>query len=330
MLIPTKPIVAPSAWAGSSLQSGADWIHTFSAEERRELAAAAQALSGQNVPLRDINASSHELAVVGPTLRRVREEIQSGRGFALLRGAPIEGLARDEVARLYWLMGRYLGEPVPQNGNGDLLCDIRDTGADPNAVTTRLYTTRAEQDFHTDGADIIGLICLHTARSGGVSRIVSSVAVFNEVLRRRPDLVPLLFEDWYFHLHGQHPPGSEPYLRMPICRYDGKHLSSFFIGWWIRRAQAIPGVPALTPAQQELLALYESTANDPRFYLDMEFVPGDVQWLKNSVILHKRTEYVDWDEPARKRHLLRLWLSATDFTDGDAQLRAGVREESAP
>lgn len=328
MPIPTQPIATPSAWRGPSLQSGTDWIHVLSAQERRELAAAAQALREQSQPLTAIDAASHALPIVGPTLRRIRQEIQNGRGFALIRGVPIEGLAREDVARLYWLMGRHLGDPVPQNGKGDLLCDIRDTGADPNAPTTRLYTTRAEQDFHTDGADIIGLICLHTARSGGVSRIVSSVEVFNEVLRRRPDLVPLLFEDWYFHLHGQQPPGMEPYVRMPICRYDGNHLASFFIGWWIRRAQALPGVPALTPAQQELLALYESIANDPGFYLDMDFAPGDIQWLKNSVILHKRTEYVDWEEQERKRHLLRLWLAARDFEDGSELLRAGMKTQA--
>lgn len=329
MLIPTKPIVTAAAWTGPALQDRGDWIHVLSSEQRRELAEAAHALRQLEEPLAAIESSTLALPIVGPALRRIRQELQSGRGFVLIRGVPIEGLTREEVARLYWLMGRYLGDPVPQNGKGELLCDIRDTGSDPNAVTTRLYTTRAEQDFHTDGADIIGLICLHTARSGGVSRIVSSVEVFNEVLRRRPDLVPLLFEDWYFHLHGQHIPGMDPWLRLPICRYDGKHLASFFIGWWIRRAQTLPGVPTLTPAQQELLALYESVANDPRFYLDMDFVPGDVQWLKNSVILHKRTEYVDWEEPERKRHLLRLWLAARDFEDGSEVLRAGMKPPGA-
>lgn len=327
MLVPSKPIAAPSAWLGPDLQGRSEWIHVLSAKEQQELAAVARALGVQGGPIAAIDTESHALPIVGPILRRVREQIQRGRGFVLVRGVPVEQLTRDEVARLYWLMGRYLGNPVPQSGNGETLCDIRDTGADPHAVTTRLYTTRAEQDFHTDGADIIGLICLRTARSGGVSRIVSSVAVFNEVLRLRPDLAPLLFEDWYFHLHGQHPPGSEPYFRLPICRYDGHNLASFFIGWYIRRAQTLAGVPKLTPAQHELLALYESVANDPRLYLDMEFEPGDVQWLKNSVILHKRTEYVDWDEPERKRHLLRLWLAAPDFADGNELLRGGIKTQ---
>ena len=110
----------------------------------------------------------------------------------------------------------------------------------------------------------------------------------------------------------------------PICTRRGTGLNTFFIPWYIRRAQDLPGVPALAPEQAAAVELLEATANDPALYLDMEFRPGDIQLLKNSVILHKRTEYEDWEEPARKRHLLRLWLAAPDFDDGDEQLRRGI------
>ena len=191
--------------------------------------------------------------------------------------------------------------------------------------STRLYKTRAEQDFHTDGADVIGLLCLRTSKRGGESRIVSSVTVFNEIVRQRTDLAPLLFDDWYWHYH--EPEMESPvHFTRPICAKRGHGLNTFFIPWYIRRAQELDGVPALTAAQNEALTLLEKTANDPALYLDMEFRPGDIQLLKNSVILHKRTEYEDFDEPARKRHLLRLWLAAPDFDDGDEQLRRGIAE----
>ena len=113
-------------------------------------------------------------------------------------------------------------------------------------------------------------------------------------------------------------------LPFPICRFDGKSLATFFIGWYIRRAQSFPGVPRLTDDQRALLDLYEATANDPALYLDMDFRPGDIQFLNNSVILHKRTAYEDYAEPHRRRHLLRSWLAARDFEDGDELLRRGV------
>jgi len=262
------------------------------------------------------------------TVRRWRDTLHRGRGFVLVRGLPVERMTPDDAAAVYWVLGLHLGAPVPQNFSGELLTDIRDTGADPGDPSTRLYKTRAEQDFHTDGADIIGLLCLKTSKSGGESRIVSSVAVYNEVLRRRPDLAPLLFENFYWHYFEPHMPEPIWFVR-PICAKRGGGLNTSFIPWYIRRAQELEGVPPMTRAQNETIEIMETTANDPTLYLDMEFVPGDIQWLKNSVILHKRTAYEDWDEPEQKRHLLRLWLAAPDFEDGDEQLRGGIRIEAA-
>ncbi len=326
MLIPTTPLSSPAAWEPHVLAEK-NWIYTLDAEEREEVIGAARALRERGEPLSAITIESHPLPRLGRILRDIRATLRDGRGFVLMRGLPVADLTLDEVSRIYWLLGRHLGDPISQNAAGELLCSVRDTGADPKGPTTRLYTTRAEQDFHTDGADIIGLVCLEPARSGGLSRIVSSVRVFNEMLSRRPDLAPLLFQDWYWHLHGQEPKGFPPFARFPICRFDGKALSTFFIGWYIRRAQLLPDVPPLSPVQEELLALYESVANDPKLYLDMDFQRGDIQWLKNSVILHKRTEYEDWDEPERKRHLIRLWLAARDFPDGNEVLRGGIYKQ---
>ncbi len=260
---------------------------------------------------------------LAPAVASWRDTLAYGRGFVLVRGLPVERMAFDDAVAAYWALGLHLGSPVPQNFQGELLTDVRDTGADPTAASTRLYKTRAEQDFHTDGADVIGLLCLRGAKRGGESRIVSSVTVVNEILRRTPSLVPILFHDFYWHYF--EPQMETPvHFTRPICRDQGGRLNTFFIPWYIRRAQELPDVPPMTEEQKAALSALESTANDPALYLDMEFRPGDIQLLKNSAILHKRTEYEDWDEPDRKRHLLRLWLAAPDFDDGDEQLRRGI------
>ena len=285
-----------SGWRGDALTSG-QWVVELTADEQDDI------VEGRP-PAR---------------LAQWREQLQHGLGFLLVRGMPID---RTDPVEAFQLIGRHLGDAVPQNGDGDLLCHIRDTGADPTNPDVRLYTTSAEQEFHTDGADLIGLLCLATAREGGLSSLASSITVHAEIVRRRPDLVHLLFEDWHWYLHGQQPSDLPPTLPMPICRWDGDQVSTFFIGWWIRRAQGCPGVPDLTPEQEELLVLFESIANEPGVAVDMDFRPGDMQWLRNSVTLHKRTAYVD--DPAKPRHLLRLWLAARDFTDGDELLRGGI------
>ena len=297
-----------AAWRGDDLRRDTSWVVELTEAQRAELVNAVR---------------SRELPTLEPVLREWRQRLQSGLGVLLVRGVPVEGLDEHQARDLFALLGRHLGDPVSQNKDGELITDIRDVGNDPDDPDVRLYTTSAEQDFHTDGADLIGLLCLRTAREGGVNRVVSSVSVYEEIAQQRPDLAPLLEQDWHFFLHTQ-ADGTPLTFAMPIVRRDGDRVASFFIPWYIRRAQGLPGVPTLTPEQDEVLRLYESTANRPDLYLDMDFRPGDMQWIRNAVVLHKRTAYVDHPEPERRRHLLRLWLTAREFADGDDALRGGI------
>lgn len=318
-----QPIEGPAAWRGSELSKTTEWIYHLSHPEVVAIEDMVAAIRRSGQPRERITAADVPLLPLAPAVRAWRDALKHGRGFVLVRGLPVDRLSDDDVALAYWALGLHLGTPVPQNFAGELLTDVRDTGADPTDPSTRLYKTRAEQDFHTDGADIIGLLCLRSGKRGGESRIVSSVTVFNEILRRQPDLAALLFQDFYWHYFEPQMPAPVHFAR-PVCTKRGNGLNTFFIPWYIKRAQELPGVPPLTSAQQATIAAVEATANDPSLYLDMEFHPGDMQFLKNSVILHKRTAYEDWEEPERKRHLLRLWLAAPDFDDGDEQLRRGI------
>ena len=295
----------PAAWRGADLRADRSWVVELTEEQRDEL------------------RTGGPLVALAPAVRDWRARLQTGLGVLLVRGVPVEDLTGQECRDVFSLLGSHLGDPVGQNRDGDLLTDIRDVGNDPSDPDVRLYTTAAEQDFHTDGADLIGLLCLRTAKSGGINRVVSSVTVYDEIATARPDLAPLLEQDWHFFLHTQDD-GTPLTFPMPIVRRDGDRVASFFIPWYIRRAQGLPGVPDLTPEQDEVLRLYEATANRPDLYLDMDFRPGDMQWIRNAAVLHKRTAYVDRPEPGRRRHLLRLWLAARDFADGSDLLRGGI------
>jgi hypothetical protein len=310
--IPTTGL--PGDFVGPSLAADPGrFIHELAPEVRRELTRLLDAIERGD-------AGTDVEAAVRATMRdahaRTVDAIDRGPGLILLRGVPVAGRARDVLATLYTMMGRALGRPMPQNLDGETITDIRDTGEDPRDPDVRLYRTRAEQDFHTDGADVIGLLCLRPSTSGGASRIVSSVRVFQTVRALRPELAPLLFAPWFFRIPGARARGLPEALPRPIATFDGKKLETFYIGWYIRHAQGLDGVPPLDDAHRELLGLFEATANDPRLYLDMDFQPGDIQWLRNAFVLHKRTAYEDDAEPARKRHLLRLWLQIERLADG--------------
>lgn len=328
------PVKSPAAWTGPEQARRGDWVHQLTAGDRAELAAALAAARATGKPLAEITAADFPLAAGGGMRARIEawtEELENGRGFVLVRGVPIEGASRDDCELLYWGIGVHLGMPVSQNAAGDLLGHVRDTGADPTDPSVRLYKTRETLGFHTDGADIIGLMCLRPARRGGASRIASSVAVFNELQRRRPDLVPTLFEPFPFDRNEEQAPGEAPFFEFPICGRDGPHLRTFYIGWYIRGSQRHAAAPRLSEAQRQAIDLIDEIASSPELYLEMDFRAGDIQLLKNSVILHARTEFEDFAEPERKRHLLRLWLTGhRPMAGGDELLRSGIpRREGA-
>jgi len=262
---------------------------------------------------RAVEARLHQ--VLAPQLEASRQLLSGGYGFVWLRGLPTDLLSPAASAQLYTLLGRGLGEPVPQNLDGELITHVRDAGADPNDPEVRRYRTRAEQDFHTDGADVIGLLCLSAAAKGGESRLLSSVRVYRRVLAERPDLAPLLEAPWHFHLPGARARGLPPTIERPIVTRRGDKVETFYIGWYLDQAQALDGVPPLDEPRRELLALYRNTLADPTLHLHMPLAPGDVQWLRNAYILHARAAYEDGPPPTPPRHLLRLWLSAPQLDD---------------
>lgn len=316
-----------SFWTHEEVRDAARWTETIRDDARDDLRRTVALLRGR--PLEGLKRE--DVPQVGPLAeasQRWRETLRTGLGFVLLRGLDVDALTPSDLALSFVVLGLHLGTPAPQNLRGELLTHIRDTGADPKLLSTRLYTTRAEQDFHTDGADIIGLLCRRTARIGGESRIVSSGAIVREIQRTRPDLYRTLFESfpWHYQEEGQPPFWfARPICTAPSSSERGAHLNVFFIPWYIRRSQELADAPRLTTLQEEAIEAIERLANDERYYLNMTFERGDVQWLKNAAILHKRSAYEDHDTPEEKRHLLRLWLSAPDFIDGDTQLRAGVQ-----
>lgn len=308
---------SPTAWRGADLKGSEQGVHRLTADEIDDLLDAVARAKALDRPMNDLRRSDVPLLRLGTVIAHWAQQLEDGLGFVMVRGFPVDLVSQEDAALAYWILGLHLGTPVAQNRQGDLLGHVRDDGTDPNQIGVRLYRTRAAQGFHTDGADIIGLLCLKPAKSGGLSRIASSVTVYNEILRRRPDLVPRLFDTYYWDRESEAGPGEPVYFQHPICQIEQGRPKTFYIGWYIRNAQRFADVPRLTPDQTALLDLIEEIANDPSIYLDIDFEPGDIQLLKNAVILHARTAYEDWTAPELKRHLLRLWLKAPNAKPGD-------------
>ena len=209
----------------------------------------------------------------------------------------------------YWGLGHHLGIPGAQNPQHELLGHVVDYHEETDNPMVRRYRTSGNIDFHCDAADVVGLLCLHTAKTGGQSRFVSSVTVFNEMVKRAPELVPALFEPIAMDKRGEEKPGDAGYWQVqPGCYTPEDGLKTFYHSEYMRSAERHPEVTHSTAAHK-LLDLYDELCAQPDLHLDMWLQPGDIQFLSNHTTIHARTEYEDWPEPERKRHLLRLWLS---------------------
>lgn len=305
--IPYGPIGGPAAWRGEDLAGRADWIVTLDEAAIDEIDRACDAADALGVGPGAISRADFVLPSLSERVRAWANEILHGRGFLVVRGLPVERWGDERAALAFEGLGVHLGRPGAQNPAGDVLGHVVDTGEDADNPFVRRYRTSGDISWHCDLADAVGLLCLRTSRSGGGSRIVSSVGIFDELARRRPDLAARLFEPVALDLRdeGRSGPGWIPAVP---CRHARGEMRTFYHADYFRSAARHPDAP-LGPVERELFDVYEAIADESGRALEMRFRPGDLQLLSNHVVLHGRDAYEDGPEPAQRRHLLRLWLT---------------------
>lgn len=302
-----EEVGGPAAWLGSEVESRTEWKIELGDADVAELLEAVRTVDRPGVELEDIGRDDFPLPGLAPVLEGLVDELMDGRGFVLLRGLPVEQLSERQCELLCWGVGRHLGTALPQGQGGDLLMHVRDQGVDKNHPLTRGYQHNGYLGYHCDSSDIVGLLCVRPAKRGGVSTIVSSVAVHDELVRRRPDLVELMYEPWWHDR--KRGDGPDSFFQCPLyARNDAGKLFAYYGPDYIRSAPRGAGVPPLSDRHLEAMDALDEVNNDPRFVLNMHFRAGDLQLLNNYVVMHARTDYEDHPEPERKRDLIRLWL----------------------
>ncbi len=315
-----QAIQGPCNWTAAEIAANSSWIHHFTAQEREEIDAALRHATAKGCTLATLTKEDFPLPTVSKVFARGREQLEDGVGMQHYRGIDAGHRDKDALRMIYWGLGLHLGCAVSQSMHGDVLGDVRNQNTDLTGPQGRGYTTNRKLGCHTDSCDVVALFVLRTAKSGGLSRLASSVAIHNEMLRLRPDLLEVMYQPFYWSWQGQEPAGAPPYYPQPIfsnwrgkfaCRYVRTHINS---------AQRYEEVPRLTEQQIEALELFDMLSQSPQFSHSMMFEPGDLQLLNNHVTLHARTEFEDFDEPDRKRHLLRMWLSVPNSRELNPQL----------
>ncbi len=308
-----QPIRDSSAWDPAELRGTDAWVYRLSEAEIEDIHDAVAAAEARGADIMDITRENFPLLRLEPALADIGAEIRDGRGMALVRGLPTEGRSRWQLAAAFWGLGCYMGKAKSQNGRGHLLGHVLDlAGKGFKTPEVRGYMNGSALDFHTDRTDILSLCCLAPAMTGGEHRICSSATAYNEMLKRRPDLVDELTFHFYRTRNGEIPVGeTEPFIRQPVFSVKDGYFTGRSCGLKVIQAQDLPGVPKLTARQSEANALYLDLSDE--LALDMALEAGDITYVNCHVTLHARTDFEDWPEPERKRHLLRLWLNDTEF-----------------
>lgn len=315
-------VVTRAAWQGRDIAAAEEWVYQLSAEEIAEIDAALRHLQSTGRQIPDIGKEHFPLGRFARTLRLLQSEIETGLGVMLVRGLPRDRYSAEEMGLIYWGIGAHFGRAVAQNAQGDVLGHVRDMGRDRHRdMHARGYQTASLLPFHNDSCDIVGLCCLETARSGGLSSVASSVAVYNAMLRTRPDLVKVLMQPFCADRRGEESPGQKPYYVTPVFIWHKGRMFNRYNRSFISSAQRFEEVPRLTSAQNEALDMVDALCRDEQFRLDMKLERGDMQFVNNYCVLHSRTAYEDHADESKKRHLLRLWLRTATFADYPEALR---------
>ena len=317
-----QPLPGPWAWHGDTLKRSDAWVHPLSSRELAEIDTALAGLPPRDGPPGPVAREDFPLPTLGPRLEAIGRDLEAGCGIAKLTGVPVADYEPEALQTLWFGIGSHIGTPVYQNTEGELMRAICDEGPDVGArygqvrlddrggtflsSRARAMSSRLLR-FHTDRCDVVGLLCVRPALSGGISRIVSSVAIYNEMLRRRPDLVEELFAPYHRSRFGEEAGANDVAYALPIWALRDGKFTSHYSRTYIESAQLLDHVPRMSDAQWEAMDLLHAIADE--LCMEMTLVPGDIQLLNSHVTYHARTEFQDDPRPGHRRLLYRLWLS---------------------
>jgi len=301
------PVDHPSAWKVADFTSPADYTIELDASQLREIERAMRQIKAAGLGLDDLQHEHFPLPSLRPVIAEIRHHVADGRGFVVVRRLPVERWSKDEIGMIFWGIGTHLGRGLSQSVLGDRLGHVKDfSREDPLA---RAYRNKQELSPHTDSCDLVGLMCLRTAKSGGVSRLTSAITAHNLMREADPEALECLYRGYAFHRRGEEQPGDLPFTphRVPVFSNTEGMISARYVRTYVEAGEAAAGRP-MGDADLAVLDRLEEISKRPDLMLEFTLQPGEMYFINNYTILHARTAFDDFDEEDRRRHLLRLWL----------------------
>jgi len=320
-----EPLEPRCEWRAEDVADPSVWTEVLTDGEVGEIEAALAHARARTDDMLEIGKADFPLPTVSARLRAIERELMDGRGFVLIRGLPRERWSNDDLCLAYWGLGAHLGRPWPQNHHGHVLGDVTDQGKtfdDPTARGNELGEIGL--DFHCDGSDLVGLLCLSTGVSGGASAVCNSVALHNALVREHPDMAAELYKPQPYDMRGEHRPVARGWCELPVFTNLHGRLFIRLIRAYILASQRHPDAPRITPLARDALEWMQTKAQSGEFSVLMDFQPGDTQFINNYHVLHGRLPYKDDRAAGRIRRLKRLWLETSYLEERPTYFRNNV------
>jgi alpha-ketoglutarate-dependent taurine dioxygenase len=316
------PFTSANAWTGSTLGAEEGRV-VLSAACLAEIDGALALLRANPLPVLRLTPSDVEMPACAATMAAVRQELDHGLGFTIIDRLPLDRMTTEEASAIYWLFAQMTGRPVAQKWvDGRLLYSVTDLGK-PSGNGVRPDVTNEDQSFHTDNSynirppDHVGLLCLHPAMEGGISRVVSMTAVHNRMAVEHPDLIERLYEPYFFDRQREHAESDASTVHRCVLAREEGGIRVRVSRNLIYQGYKLVG-RAVDRRSEAAIAAWFSIVDDPAMYKEFFFEPGQIQFVNNRILGHKRTKFTDSPDTERKRHLLRVWLrqSGRHFYNG--------------
>lgn len=312
-----RPLEPRAEWRADDVDDSDQWTLHLSAEDLDELDAALAHARSRTDDVLDVTADDFPLPALRPRLDLFAEELVNGRGFGRIGIIDVDRLGPEDASWIYWGIGMNVGDPWPQNAKGHLLGDVTDQGKSVDDPTARGNEIGgAPLGFHSDGSDLVGLLCLDSGAGGGESLVANALHAHNELVRSEPELAAVLYESLPYDFRGEERPGSQPFYGIPVFTRHGERLFIRYIRPFIEASQRHESAPRITDLQRSAMDAYDTLINDSQNRVEMVLRPGEMQFVNNYHVLHGRRRYTDDREAGTVRWLKRLWL-ATDVLGPD-------------
>jgi hypothetical protein len=316
-----EPLNSATAWKAEDLYRDKSWLYPLNDEQRDEIKQALATAKAKGCSVETVRPENFPLPGLVPTLNEMADRLDNDTGFLVLRGVPLDDLSLGEIELLYAGLTSHLGTLINQDTKGTLIDHVADRGADYSDISVRGYTTNAHLTPHCDSGDLVVLLCVRPAKSGGINNISSAMSIYNVIREDHPEYLEPLYRGFHYNIRGNGPIG--PYLditrhRVPVYSYYKGKLSCRYNQKAIKTAEELEGVEPLTDLEKRAIDCVAELAMRDDLRFDVMLERGDIAFLNNHIVLHNRSNFIDFEKPEHKRLLLRQWLNlyqARELTD---------------